>query len=62
MNNTNKYMTSPGRMSLPIEDFVNDDDISIDDYDNQIPATPTPTDAKTLERMVERSYVRDWKR
>lgn len=56
-------MTSPGRMSLPHEDFGNDDDISIDDFEsNPIPATPTLTDAKTLERMVERSYVRDWKR
>ncbi|XP_048526749.1 myotubularin-related protein 13 isoform X3 [Dendroctonus ponderosae] len=63
IKNTNKYMTSPGRMSLPLEDFGNDDDISIDDFENNpIPATPTLTDAKTLERMVERSYVRDWKR
>jgi len=50
-------------MSLPLEDFGNEDDISMDDFENShIPATPTPTDAKTLERMIERSYVRDWQR
>lgn len=63
INNSHKYLTSPGRMSLPLEDFGNEDDISMDDFENShIPATPTPTDAKTLERMIERSYVRDWQR
>jgi myotubularin-related protein 5/13 len=61
---SNKYMTSPGRMSLPnTDDYSHDDDLSIDDFEtgpSSVP--PAPTDAKTLERLVERSYVRDWQR
>ncbi|KAG5884190.1 hypothetical protein JTB14_020713 [Gonioctena quinquepunctata] len=64
VNNSNKYMTSPGRMSLPMtEDYNNDDEISIDDFETgQASIAPVPTDAKTLERLQERSYVRDWQR
>lgn len=64
INNSNKYMTSPGRMSLPMADYDNhEDDISIDDYETaQFAIAPAPTDAKTLERLQERSYVRDWQR
>lgn len=57
-NNTNKYMTSPGRMSLPLAD---PDDLSVDDFDGTVPGVLV-TDAKTLERLTERSYVRDWSR
>lgn len=59
-------MTSPGRMSLPpSDDYSHDDDLSVDDFDsvpssNVIP--PLPTDSKTLERLIERSYVKDWQR
>lgn len=64
-----KYLTSPGRMSLPLTDpgdFGGDDDLSIND-DFEVPPpglapAPPPTDAKTLERLAERSYVRDWRR
>ncbi|CAG9860140.1 unnamed protein product [Phyllotreta striolata] len=64
INNGNKYMTSPGRMSLPItDDYGHDDDLSIDDFETGQPTiSPAPTDAKTLERLQERSYVRDWQR
>ncbi|XP_060530285.1 myotubularin-related protein 13 isoform X2 [Cylas formicarius] len=63
INSSNKYMTSPGRMGLPVNDYGNDDDMSVDDFEpSALPATPTQTDAKTLERMVERSYVKDWQR
>lgn len=64
INNSNKYMTSPGRMSLPItDDYNHDDDISIDDFETGPSSiAPAPTDAKTLERLQERSYVRDWQR
>lgn len=67
MNNTNKYMTSPGRMSLPpSDDYSHDDDLSIDDFDSIPPSNvvipPIPTDSKTLERLIERSYVKDWQR
>ncbi|XP_018572476.1 myotubularin-related protein 13 isoform X1 [Anoplophora glabripennis] len=64
MNNSNKYMTSPGRMSLPItDDYNHDDDLSIDDFETGPPSiAPAPADAKTLERLQERSYVRDWQR
>ncbi|XP_044003006.1 myotubularin-related protein 13 isoform X2 [Aphidius gifuensis] len=71
LNNDNKYMTSPGRMSLPITDntdLSHDDDLSIDEFEvsgfvsQQPPPPPPPTDAKTLERLSERSYVRDWYR
>lgn len=59
-------MTSPGRMSLPPnDDFTHDDDLSVDDFDTGAPSSviiPLPTDAKTLERLTERSYVRDWQR
>lgn len=36
----------------------------VDDYDmNAIPTVVRPpTDAKTLERLSERSYVKDWQR
>lgn len=58
-------MTSPGRMSLPgADDYMHDDDLSVDDFEtgapNSIPSAPT--DAKTLERLAERTYVRDWQR
>ncbi|KAK4886969.1 hypothetical protein RN001_003240 [Aquatica leii] len=65
INNSNKYMTSPGRMSLPPDDFNHDDDLSIDDFETGPPSSvppPAPTDAKTLERLIERSYVKDWQR
>lgn len=66
VNNSNKYMTSPGRMSLPVtDDFSHDDDLSIDDFESGPMSTvvpPLPTDAKTLERLSERSYVKDWQR
>lgn len=57
-------MTSPGRMSLPMsDDYGHDDDLSMDDFETGQPTiTPAPTDAKTLERLQERSYVRDWQR
>lgn len=70
-SNSNKYMTSPGRMSLPltVDDYPNnlDDDVSVDDFDplgpTSCPVAPAQaTDAKTLERLKERSYVRDWRR
>lgn len=63
--NNSKYMTSPGRMSLPgADDYNHDDDLSVDDFETGPPSNlPTaPTDAKTLERLAERSYVRDWQR
>nr|CAD7596874.1 unnamed protein product [Timema genevievae] len=67
MSTSSKYLTSPGRMSLPMTDpgdFGHDDDISVDEF--EIPRSglvpPAPTDAKTLERLSERSYVRDWYR
>lgn len=63
--NNSKYMTSPGRMSLPPPDDYVDDDLSVDDFDAMQPSnavTSAPTDAKTLERLVERSYVKDWHR
>lgn len=68
ISNSSKYLTSPGRMSLPITDpgdFGHDDDLSImDDFEVPGPGLvpPAPTDAKTLERLSERSYVRDWYR
>lgn len=64
LNSSNKYMTSPGRMSLPLaDDYNHDDDMSVDDFEpGQFPIAPAPTDAKTLERLQERSYVRDWQR
>ncbi|KAJ8931410.1 hypothetical protein NQ314_015682 [Rhamnusium bicolor] len=64
INSNNKYMTSPGRMNIPImDDYNHDDDLSIDDFESGPPSiTPAPTDAKTLERLQERSYVRDWQR
>lgn len=35
----------------------------VDDYDiDSPPGVLPPTDAKTLERISERSYVRDWVR
>lgn len=53
-------------MSLPItDDFSHDDDLSIDDFESGPMSTvvsPLPTDAKTLERLSERSYVKDWQR
>lgn len=59
-------MTSPGRMTLPLgDDYSHDDDLSIDDFETgpmSNPVPPLPTDAKTLERLAERSYVRDWQR
>lgn len=60
-------MTSPGRMTLPAaDDYSHDDDLSIDDFDSGPMSTtvvpPLPTDAKTLERLSERSYVKDWQR
>lgn len=63
-SNGNKYLTSPGRMSLPIaDDYNHDDDMSIDDFESGPPSIQqAPTDAKTLERLAERSYVRDWQR
>lgn len=65
INNSNKYLTSPGRMTLPHDDYNHDDDLSVDDFETGPPssvAPPAPTDAKTLERLVERSYVKDWQR
>lgn len=62
--NSSKYMTSPGRMNLPLsDDFNHEDDLSIDDYES-VPQSNTPvaTDAKTLERLAERTYVKDWRR
>ncbi|XP_046393982.1 myotubularin-related protein 13 isoform X2 [Ischnura elegans] len=71
-SNSNKYLTSPGRMSLPPTDPVdygNEDDVSrenlLDEFEMTGPslaATPAPADAKTLERLSERSYVKDWRR
>lgn len=98
-NNVNKYMTSPGRMSLPVTeniDYGAEDDISckkpstafflhssciiasfsptsfclysnaaVDEFEIPGPGLvppSAPTDAKTLERLTERSYVRDWQR
>ncbi|XP_026287376.1 myotubularin-related protein 13 isoform X1 [Frankliniella occidentalis] len=67
-NNINKYMTSPGRMSLPVTDNIDygaEDDISLDEFEIPGPGLvppSAPTDAKTLERLTERSYVRDWQR
>lgn len=64
-NNSSKYMTSPGRMSLPPPDDYVDDDLSVDDFDAMPTSnvvTSAPTDAKTLERLIERSYVKDWHR
>lgn len=54
-----KYMTSPGRMSVPFTDV---DNLSVDEYDIETPPVMLTTDAKTLERIHERSYVRDWVR
>ncbi|KAJ8911049.1 hypothetical protein NQ315_004696 [Exocentrus adspersus] len=64
INSNNKYMTSPGRMSLPItDDYSHEDDLSIDDFETgPTSISSTPADAKTLERLQERSYVRDWQR
>ncbi|VEN53895.1 unnamed protein product [Callosobruchus maculatus] len=79
-NGGNKYMTSPGRMSLPVtvgdgfDHHLHDDDLSVDDFEaaasSGTPSLLLPgqhvavaaTDAKTLERLQERSYVRDWQR
>nr|CAH7747743.1 unnamed protein product [Callosobruchus chinensis] len=77
-NGGNKYMTSPGRMSLPVtvgdgfDHHLHDDDLSVDDFEATSSGTPSlppgqhvavaATDAKTLERLQERSYVRDWQR
>ncbi|XP_050441146.1 myotubularin-related protein 13 [Adelges cooleyi] len=62
INKTNKYMTTPGRMTLP--PFNNPDDISVNEFDMNVLSTPSPvsnvSDPKTLERVSERSYVRDW--
>ncbi|RZF38820.1 hypothetical protein LSTR_LSTR000523 [Laodelphax striatellus] len=61
-NNSNKYMTSPGRMSLPLAD---QDDVSVDEFEVGVPPgliAPAAADAKTLERLVERVYVKDWMR
>ncbi|CAH2010931.1 unnamed protein product [Acanthoscelides obtectus] len=70
----NKYMTSPGRMSLPANAVIDgfdhhDDDLSVDDFETATGGAPSlplggqpTTDAKTLERLQERSYVRDWQR
>lgn len=53
-------------MTLPIgDDYSHDDDISVDDFETSPMSSmvaPLPTDAKTLERLAERSYVRDWQR
>lgn len=53
-------------MSLPpSDDYSHDDDLSVDDFESGPPSNvipPLPTDSKTLERLVERSYVRDWQR
>nr|CAD7393185.1 unnamed protein product [Timema cristinae] len=67
MSTSSKYLTSPGRMSLPMTDpgdFGHDDDISVDEFEipRSVLVPPAPTDAKTLERLSERSYVRDWYR
>ncbi|XP_044747784.1 myotubularin-related protein 13 isoform X1 [Coccinella septempunctata] len=64
ISSSSKYMTSPGRMNLPLsDDFSHDDDLSIDDFES-VPQSNTPvaTDAKTLERLAERTYVKDWRR
>ncbi|XP_054263415.1 myotubularin-related protein 13 [Macrosteles quadrilineatus] len=59
-NNVNKYMTSPGRMNLPVGDL---DDLSVDEFESVVGVSPgLVTDSKTLERLTERSYVRDWTR
>ncbi|XP_017780101.1 PREDICTED: myotubularin-related protein 13 isoform X2 [Nicrophorus vespilloides] len=68
VSNSSKYMTSPGRMSLPNhhgDDYPHEDDISVDDFEQTPPNSiivPPQTDVKTLERLAERSYVRDWQR
>ncbi|CAB0038244.1 unnamed protein product [Trichogramma brassicae] len=66
LTTNNKYMTSPGRMSLPItensNDLSHDDDLSIDEFEVPGIVVSPVTDAKTLERLSERSYVRDWYR
>ncbi|KAJ8983459.1 hypothetical protein NQ317_013334 [Molorchus minor] len=53
-------------MKLAFDEEVtaeNDDDLSIDDFESGPSSIiPTPADAKTLERLHERSYVRDWQR
>lgn len=61
-SNASKYMTSPGRIAPPFPE--DEDELSIDDFEVNIPSgiSSHVTDAKTLERMVERSYVRDWSR
>ncbi|XP_018572477.1 myotubularin-related protein 13 isoform X2 [Anoplophora glabripennis] len=46
-----------------MNDYNHDDDLSIDDFETGPPSiAPAPADAKTLERLQERSYVRDWQR
>ena len=65
MNSNSKYMTSPGRMTLPFTDDSNDDSLSVNDYEIGLPssgAIPPLTNSKTLERLRERSYVKDWQR
>ncbi|XP_039295345.1 LOW QUALITY PROTEIN: myotubularin-related protein 13 [Nilaparvata lugens] len=60
-NSSNKYMTSPGRMSLPLAD---QDDVSVDEFEVGVPPglIAPAADAKTLERLIERVYVKDWMR
>ncbi|CAB3383072.1 Hypothetical predicted protein [Cloeon dipterum] len=67
--NNNKYLTSPGRMSLPpngfdLSEYPEEDNESIlEELDLVVPSgSPGLSDAKTLERLSERSYVRDWSR
>lgn len=83
VNNYSKYMTSPGRMSLPGTaaaasggalgpgdeyQYQPEDELSLDDFEpssgpSSINSVQLPiSDAKTLERLCERSYVRDWRR
>lgn len=62
INKANKYMTTPGRMTLP--PFNNLDDLSVNELDINVLNTSNivsnVSDPKTLERVTERSYVRDW--
>ncbi|XP_059480805.1 myotubularin-related protein 13 isoform X3 [Neocloeon triangulifer] len=67
--NNNKYLTSPSRMSLPpngfdLSEYPEEDNESIlEEMDLVLPSgSPALSDAKTLERLSERSYVRDWSR
>lgn len=59
-NEEYKYTTIPRSASSPFNDV---DNISVEEYDIETsPGVILNTDAKTLEKISERSYVRDWVR